>query len=159
MEYRLEKCHAFRNTKFTMFLVTLMLLTILTLLFVALSKHLLQIQNIERLDKMKDYSDFKLHLENNLYCYEKSDSLYFENDKIRIYGSCLKVANIYYGNTVSSLKYALEKEYVTLDMLMGDDVVKNEENKAYYNEIDGQKFVIYEYPYENDKTEYFIEAA
>lgn len=159
MENRLEKCHTFRGTKFTMFLFTLMLLVIVTLLFVTLSKHLLHIQNIERLDKMKDYSEFKIHLENNPYCYEKEESLYYENDKIKIYGSCLKVADIYYGNTVSSLKYALEKEYITLDMLLGDDVVKNEESKAYYNEIDGQKFVIYEYPYENDKTEYFIEAA
>ena len=122
-----------------------------------LNYHLFAIQKIERLDKIRDYSEYKIKIDKGNYSGER---LIFENENERFYLSCLNDVYVYYGKTYSTLDYILKKGYLNSKMLLNN---LYEENFNGYSKFSNQatnvkdeQYAIYRFVRDNDKIDYFI---
>ena len=149
-----------RMVKFDLIILMIGLLLIITSISILLNWHLFSIQKIERLDKIKDYTEYKIkldYLNDTDIHYEK---LIYENDDARFYLSGVKEMYVYYGSTQTTLQNALEKGYITLKILKNN--LHSEIGSGYTkytfkgtNEGDEQ-YAMYEFLRENDKTDYYF---
>ncbi len=147
--------------KFKFVIMMFILLLLITFIILFLNYHLYVIQNIERLEKIKDYSDFKINIEKNELACGK-DKLIYETEDYRFFLTCLKEVYVYYGSTRSSLTYALNKKYIT-PKLIKENLYKQKENGYIKYTHQGTKnpkemYALYEFTRENDKTDYYITA-
>ncbi len=126
----------FKRWKWQIFGGIFFLLIIIGAISLELNKHLLIIQNIERLDKLVDYSEFKLSLTPKSKCYDEIYLIY-ETDDLKYYTKCLKSADIYYGSTKTTIADALKKNYLDLDLLIKHTIKQSYDNKIIYT---SQKF-------------------
>ncbi len=150
-----------KNAKFKLVLMMFCLVMMIVAIGIFLNYHLFVIQKIERLDKIRDYSKYRVSLEFLNGTCILNDQLIYENVEERFYLSCLKDVQIYYDSTSSSLAYALEKGYLNSDLLTKDLYEEYGNGYVKYSNRSTDKkeqYVIYKFERENDKTDYYIGA-
>ena len=146
--------------KFKLVILMFCFLLIIIAIGIFLNYHLFAIQNIERLDKIKDYTEYKIKLEFLEDNEQKEEKLIYETEDERFYLSGVKEIYVYYGSTSTTLKNALEKEYLTLEILK--DNLHEEIGNGFIEYIfrgsndEKEQYVMYEFTRENDKTDYYF---
>lgn len=146
--------------KFKLVILMFCFLLIIIAIGIFLNYHLFAIQNIERLDKIKDYTEYKIKLEFLEDNEQKEEKLIYETEDERFYLSGVKEIYVYYGSTSTTLKNALEKEYLTLEILK--DNLHEEIGNGFIKYIfrgsndEKEQYVMYEFTRENDKTDYYF---
>ena len=149
--------------KFKIVLIIFALLLIICSIGIFLNYHLFSIQKIERLNKVKDYSEYKIKLDFLTDSDEHSERLIYETEDERFYLSGVKEIYVYYGSTSTTLKNALEKKYLTLKILKDNlsSEVGNGFTKYSFkgSNLDNEQYAMYEFIRENDKTDYYFTTS
>lgn len=122
-----------------------------------LNKHLFKIQGIERLEKLKDYSEFRLELQPKENCTMK-DKLIYQNDEMSFYTTCLNEVYVIYGTTPTTLQNALTKGYIDMDLLTDNAILdKFEDYQKYTFKVTAnpkERYVIYVFTVDNHQNIY-----
>ncbi len=146
--------------KFKLVILIFCLLLVIISIGVFLNYHLFTIQKIERLNKIRDYTEYKIKLEFLEDNEQKNEKLIYETDKERFYLSGVKEIYVYYGSTFTTLQNALEKEYLTLEILKDNLYEDNGNGFTKYifkgSNDSEEQYVMYEFIRENDKTDYYF---
>ena len=150
----------FVKIKFNLVIIAFALLIVICTIGIFLNFHLFAIQKVERLNKVKDYSEYKMKLEFLTDSDEYSERLIYETENERFYLSGVKEIYVYYGSTNTTLKDAFEKGYLTLEILK--DNLTGEIGNGYTkyafkgSNNEEEQYVMYEFERENDKTDYYF---
>ena len=146
--------------KFKLVVIIFALLIIICSIGIFLNYHLFAIQKIERLNKVRDYTEFKIKLDFLTDSDEYSERLIYETAEERFYLSGVKEIYVYYGSTSTTLKDAFEKGYLTLKILkdnLNGEIGNGFTKYAFKgSNVDNEQYVMYEFERENDKTDYYF---
>ncbi len=150
----------FQQLKFRLVIRMFELLLVIITVGTFLNYHLFNIQKIERLNKIRDYTEYKIKLDFLDANTKPQEKLIYEDSDIRFYLSGVKEANIYYGSTSTTLENALKKEYLTLEILQ-ESLFKETNNGFVKYTFKGsndphEQYAIYEFTRLNDKTDYYF---
>ena len=151
-EVKYQRRHI-KSFKVLLLVVVLGFFTTILLSFCILNKHLYKIQNIERLARFQDYDMFSLKFPKQICNLDKPKLIYEENNN-RYYSNCLEDILVYYGSTSTTLTMALQKEYMTYNLLIKNTKQKSYDNYKEYThnatENNGYKVKVYPILDEND---------
>ena len=150
----------FIKMKFKLVILAFALLIVMCSIGIFLNYHLFIIQKIERLNKVRDYAEYKIKLDFLTDSDEYNERLIYETEDERFYLSGVKEIYVYYGSTNTTLQDAFEKGYLTLEILK--DNLSSEIGNGYTkyafkgSNNDNEQYAMYEFERVNDKTDYYF---
>ena len=150
----------FIKMKFKLVILAFALLIVMCSIGIFLNYHLFIIQKIERLNKVRDYAEYKIKLDFLTDSDEYNERLIYETEDERFYLSGVKEIYVYYGSTNTTLQDAFEKGYLNLEILK--DNLSSEIGNGYTkyafkgSNNDNEQYAMYEFTRENDKTDYYF---
>ncbi len=132
----------------------LLLFTIFFILFLfsfLLLNYLYDVQRIERLEKIEDYTDFVLSYDELNRCVNKDA---FTLDNTTFIYECVDEVYLYYGSTKATLEEVLKSHYLSLDDIL-KSMKKNtnyDENTTLYTRIPTDKRKGYQFEVETQEN-------